>query len=36
MAMYALQGWILAFTYAVNAGVREWDDPRLSVFAPSA
>lgn len=36
IAMYALQGWVLAFTYAVNAGVREWDDPKLSVFASNA
>lgn len=36
VAIYATQGWVLAFVYAVNSGVREWDDPRLSIFAPSA
>lgn len=36
VAVYAIQGWVLAFAYAVNAGVREWEDPRLSIFAPSA
>jgi hypothetical protein len=35
LIIYSLQGWVFAFAYCVSVGVREWEDPRLSIFAPS-
>ncbi|KAF9511704.1 hypothetical protein BS47DRAFT_1346461 [Hydnum rufescens UP504] len=32
---YGIQGWVLAFSYCISAGLREWDDPRLSIFSPT-
>ena len=33
--IYAFQGFVLAFSYCVSAGLREQNDPRLAPFAPT-